>query len=310
MGTGKPRYHVMVAIPTMGRESLSATIESVINSAARTDCRVKILLVFNGTTASVHGNMDYFLPDNVEIETVYEPNRGYSNARNAIIKNLDAGVLAMVDDDEVVNPDWIATGLSELRKYNADVIAGPVQYIISDPAAGWIHARRVFSSPDRKDGQELEVCSSNNLFLDTSRLRNLPNFDEQYNFTGGEDTDWTMRLHRDGARIVWSNGVSVAEFVAADRLNRQYIRRRFQNNGEILALTIYHDKSTTWLLGAGTLRIAAGIGKTLLSKLASLTPVSRIPSWRYNDAEALVWRGVGIIRQSVLGSRQRGGKNI
>lgn len=285
----------MVGIPTTGRVSLSETIKSVIVSAGQSGVKVKILVVTNGQRLSKDRWVDLDRPGNISISTVHVPELGYANVRNAILENLDAPVLAMVDDDEVVSDDWVAAGLTELETFDAAVITGPVNYLVGTRGAEWIRRRQVFASPLRSRGEAVGVCSSNNIFVDTTRAGPLPKFDPRYNQTGGEDTDWTHKLHAAGKKIIWSPRVSVAELVESKRLNRNYIRSRFRNNGRILALTIYSKKSILVVCGGALARIILGTSRVSLMGASRVLHIHSVPRWYYNDAEGMAWRGVGMI---------------
>ena len=58
---------------------------------------------------------------------VHEPAAGVANARNAGMTQATGGLIAFLDDDEEASPGWLAALIEAQRRFDADVVFGPVR---------------------------------------------------------------------------------------------------------------------------------------------------------------------------------------
>jgi glycosyltransferase involved in cell wall biosynthesis len=158
-----------------------------------------------------------------------ESQRGITFARNRALSSIrpDADFVAFIDDDEVPDPAWIDALLEGRRRYGADVVTGPVVPIFECPPPAWAVPGRFYGPRKHPDGKSLTVAFTNNVLFRAAIPRELGRaFDHQFALTGGEDTDFFMRVHRAGNRIVWVANAVVRETVPASRVNVSWLLRR------------------------------------------------------------------------------------
>ena len=163
------------------------------------------------------------------VEALEESRRGITYARNRALAaaRTDADFVAFIDDDEVPDPLWLDALLDARRRFGADVVTGPVVPLFEPGTPEWA-AQGGFYGPRRHpDGHRLGVAFTNNVLLRAGIPRELGHaFDHQFALTGGEDTDFFMRVHKAGYRIVWAADAVVRETVPASRLSVGWLLRR------------------------------------------------------------------------------------
>jgi glycosyltransferase involved in cell wall biosynthesis len=159
-----------------------------------------------------------------------EPQRGISYARNralaAINKNTE--LVATIDDDEVPAPDWLERLLLVQKKYNADVVTGPVIPYFSDlNVSPWVEEGKFFHHSRYQTGIQRNVAFTNNVLIRAAIIRQLDIvFDKRFAIAGGEDVYFFMSLHRNGYKIIWADEALVYEWIPPTRINIKWILQR------------------------------------------------------------------------------------
>lgn len=161
------------------------------------------------------------------VRYVCEPQRGIARARNRAIECAgQADFLAFIDDDEVPSVHWLDELLWVRSRYKADVVSGSVIPAFAKDVPKWIRDGKFFHRPVFNTGHPLRLCSTNNALIRAKILRGVPGFDERFNFTGGEDTLFFLRVREAGFRMVFSKEAVVYEPVSAQRANFSWLLRR------------------------------------------------------------------------------------
>jgi succinoglycan biosynthesis protein ExoM len=158
-----------------------------------------------------------------------EPQRGITFARNRGLRGVrpDADFVAFIDDDEEPQPAWLEALLLAQQRYAADVVTGPVVPRFEAEVPSWVVRGGFFGPRQQADGRSLEVAFTNNVLMRASIPGALGRaFDDRFALTGGEDTDFFMRAHRAGFRIVWAAHAVVSETVPASRTTLGWLLRR------------------------------------------------------------------------------------
>jgi succinoglycan biosynthesis protein ExoM len=166
-----------------------------------------------------------------------EPRRGIVRARNrAIAEASGSEFLAFLDDDEVPCEMWLDELLATQAKFSADVVAGPALPVYEQGLPEWTKRGGFFERPRFDTGTSLEFCSSGNVLLHTEVFSTVGKFDDNFQLTGGEDTQFFLRARRAGYKILWSNEAVVWETVPRDRATLNWIVRRGYQSGNSWSL--------------------------------------------------------------------------
>lgn len=234
---GSPIYDVSIVIPTYRREALVAkTVESCVNQTNTLNLTFQIVVVDNSADRSARLVIEG-LAERHETPIVYvsEPRQNISLARNAGIAASDARMVALIDDDEEAPPDWLDHLVGALRTCHADAVFGPVRpnFETGRPPAWDPTARDYVRDREVPTGTPIPVGPSCNvLVLAATCFSADRNFDPEFGLTGGEDTDFFMRLHRMGRKFVWCAEAGITEFIPESRTSVSYILRRRLRSGQ------------------------------------------------------------------------------
>tara|TARA_R110000850_G_scaffold162432_3_gene287296 strand:+ start:1118 stop:2053 length:936 start_codon:yes stop_codon:yes gene_type:complete len=180
---------------------LEALLESLCVSIARAGVDVAIILVENGPPGGAKTVADGFA-DRLNIAFSNEERLGLVYARNAVVRQFLAGPhdwIALVDDDETVAPDWLATLLKARADFpDTDMFVGPT-FRIYDASAPRI--LREMRQKRYRYGQKKFGSGTNNCFMHRRNFddgEKLHLFDLAYNLSGGEDYDLFRRIKARG----------------------------------------------------------------------------------------------------------------
>lgn len=144
-------------------------------------------------------------------------------------KRRNVEFLVFVDDDEYVSKTWLVHLVAAARQYQASAVAGPVLPVDVPEALV-----PLFDRSRKPTGNRLDAAGAGNLLIDMRDLGDIE-FDQEWPYLGGEDTDFTMRLSYHG-NLIWCDEAEVFEPVADNRQSAAYLIRRFLNNGKYLRL--------------------------------------------------------------------------
>lgn len=197
----------------------------------------------------------------------HEAKRGISYARNRALASVEepCDFVAMIDDDEIPEPDWLDRLLTTQAETNADVVQGAVIAVLAPEAPAWIRDGGFFGWPSRGGDAEtpawghhepLGSAATNNVLVRWSAIKALRlRFDERLALAGGEDAIFFRRLQQAGYRIVFAEDARVRETVPRERACLGYLfRQEFRNGNKRLAakLWVRHADAD----GATRLRVA------------------------------------------------------
>ena len=177
----------------------------------------------------------------------------------AIEKNAD--YIAFIDDDEYPNKNWIFNLYNNLKKHNADVAAGGVNYIKPDNLPDSIPQYLIEHFCSKAMNKKTSIIANkttifhklatNNILLsiDLCKKQKLY-FDEKFNFTGGEDTDFFTRSNLLNNSHLWVNNAEVYEIVTNERISLKYLfqRRKAVAMGRIALHKKYHNIYSTYFI--------------------------------------------------------------
>lgn len=300
---------VAVCVATYGRpDGLGRVLDGMRNLAVGppgADCPISIRAVVIDNDPAGPGRgicegraADFPLGLRYEIE----PRRGITFARNRAVTNAgtDVDFLALLDDDEVPEPGWLAALLRVQSAYDADVVTGPVVPFFPVAPAQWIREGRFFDRPRYSTGHALAHALTGNVLVRRGVFERTGPFDDRFALTGGEDLQFFRRAAAAGNRIVWADDALVEEWVPLSRANLQWLLRRAFRSGSTLGQLDRDRPDAVWArptrVARGAARVMQGV---LMAPLAAVRPARRA---RLAGALQLMWRGAGMI-VGVMGGR-------
>lgn len=238
---------VLVGIATRQRPKMLAELLESIAGLSRDDGMVfDVLVVENDqalTVTPLVEALDAQIPGRAT--AVLEPQLGISFARNVPIEHaIEHGYdwLAFVDDDEVVDADWLVNLWRTAEEHELDLIGGPVdqtgpkgvalsksEQMVLDTYVGNCARRRAALQDQILIDQEVYT---NNWLCRVDLLRSSGiRFEAALALSGGEDQKLSRDLRAIGARIGWARDANVTETVPRARLTAgYYFKRKLHHN--------------------------------------------------------------------------------
>jgi succinoglycan biosynthesis protein ExoM len=267
---------VIIAIPTYKRpRSLARLLDAV--AQLKTSAEISVLVADNDGEA--HRGFDlctrlaaaYRWP----LRAVVEPERGIAQVRNRLVAEAlksDAQFIAMIDDDEWPEADWIAEFLKARHTTGADVLQGSILFVPnrdgSQPVPDIRHVTGLIDLP--QGAGNLLICRR--VLEETSS----PWFDPAFALTGGEDQDFFMRLKRAGCRFGWADGARAWGDVAAARHDLGWvIKRAYSNGNSDMRVLLKHQPGIALFAREGLKILGALLLSLPLALILALSPNHR-----------------------------------
>jgi succinoglycan biosynthesis protein ExoM len=203
------------------------------------------------------------------VRYVAESRRGIVHVRNrAIAEASGSEFLAFLDDDEVPDEMWLDELLATQARFGADVVAGPTRPVHEPGLPEWIRRGSFFERPRHDTGTPLEFCASGNVLVRTNVFPRVGQFDDNFQLTGGEDTQFFLRVRRAGYKIVWSNEAVAWETVPRDRATLNWIVRRGYQSGNSWSLAEMSIETSLKLRALrfckGSVHLVAGVAGAVI----------------------------------------------
>ena len=197
---------VAIVIPTIGRSSLGDLLASISASAAQTGGSVPIVVVVDdrpGTPRALTG-----LPRGLSVQVLHSGGRGPAAARNLGWRSVSARWIAFLDDDVLVDQNWLADLSGDLARAALSWVEAPGADRGSEVAG--IQGRITVPIPRHRRPTDWERGTAG---LETARwitadmayrrdaLQITGGFDERFPRAFREDADLALRVQREGYEL-------------------------------------------------------------------------------------------------------------
>jgi glycosyltransferase involved in cell wall biosynthesis len=224
--------------------------------------------------------------------------QGAGPARNGGVAASRGKILAFIDSDCQPHPDWISEGVSALREY--DFVGGRVDIVVQD-AENMTSAEafeKVFAFDFENYIKRKGFTGSGNLFCG----RNI--FEQVGGFRAGvsEDVDWSHRARAAGFRLGYAPRSIVGHPARQtwEELHGKWVRMNRESFNLLSGKPLGRIR---WLVRSLSIpfSIPYHIPKILTSsrltsfrqRMAAVSMLIRIRTWRTIDALQLLWGGRG-----------------
>lgn len=316
--------HLTIVVATLTRQRptmLQALLLSWGRMVLPPDCTLRCLVVENDSAENSRQMVETCrMPNGAALAYVLEPELGIPFARNRAAREAIAGgadLLAFVDDDEEVAPDWLDRLVAGYRRSDAVLIGAPLRIgPLTDPAARWserLMHRSLSARYLRKEARaarraDLPGCPgvtvvTNNWLAETGLFTEHGLwFDETMRFTGGSDAKFCADARTAGLRVGWVTDAFVHETVPPERLSflYQFRRGRDQSNTHFLRRIAKRPASRFGVLVSVPLRAVLVMALILalpLTRGRTYVDVARSAGWIVGRLSALAGRRSALYSQ-------------
>jgi len=218
-----------------------------------------------------------------ELQVLHAPHSNIAVARNALLQASVTEWIAFLDDDEIAEPDWLATLYA--ARDAGDVMFGPVRALYPANAPGWLVRGDFLSKQPALRPHGYDTGPSANVMLRRACVGAL-RFDESLGRTGGEDTLFFATLHDRGARLAFCERAVVCEPAEPARSRFRALLWRNFASGHAHARVLR-------LRGGGRLRITIVAASKCAASLAlAAVQVVSAVGWRRQCLRAALHAGV------------------
>ena len=155
-----------------------------------------------------------------------------SIGRNLILDNARHPHLAFIDDDEYPMSHWLTSLVECMHDYQCALVAGPIVPIFPEQTPLWIKTVDVHNTQGLHSGDSIDYASSGNFLMTRDGVEDL-RFEARFGRTGGEDTDFFLRLKDKGLQMRWSEQSVVYEDIPPCKATAQRMIHRFMSQGRI-----------------------------------------------------------------------------
>jgi len=164
------------------------------------------------------------------VHYLQEQQRGISHARNTCLNNLPADVdfVAMIDDDQIPEPEWLNHLLYAQARTSADIVTGPTLPMFESKVPAWLPATGYFAKPHQPDRyRNLEpfppTATCNVLMRASIFSVDKMRFDPELAISGSEDKLLFQDLKQRGAQFIWAEHALTRESIPAERAKLGYM---------------------------------------------------------------------------------------
>jgi len=220
-----------ICVCTFQRPHITETIKSLGQMDISPDWKLRIIIADNDETPSSKKTVEDAgsqLP--FPLKYIHAPARNISIARNACLDEAKAQFVIFIDDDEIVEKNWLTELIKRLDETKADAVLGPVKAIYQDDCPAWVKEGDFHSRAATYVSGEITTGYTANVLLDqTSKPFKDRRFRLELGQTGGEDSSFLKEAYRAGAKIEYAPNALVTEVIPADRTTLSWlIKRRFR----------------------------------------------------------------------------------
>jgi succinoglycan biosynthesis protein ExoM len=166
-----------------------------------------------------------------------EPTRGHTYAYNRAFARACRATpvpnyIAVLDDDEYPEPNWLSEMIAVALDYGVDIVGGPVLPVFDDPDH-WLARSGVYAPARYATGRVPVIYGAGNMLIRRDVLEQYLDepFRNEFAFTGGSDEEFFWRCRKDGRSFAWADDAQVLETVPRSRINVGYVLRRKFRNG-------------------------------------------------------------------------------
>lgn len=249
----------------LARQELDAPWEVIVSNNRSTD-----------DTDQVVGRRSFPVP----LQLVHEQTPGPAATRNTGARHANGDYLLFMDNDILVEPDFLRRHLNALENHPGCWVVGQVVNLPEQERTPFGRFRKSFFpfTPPGEPASETEAITGQNVSLPRANFEALGGFDESFFVASGEDRELLLRAKQQGIKLILDPGIVVLHNDWAGATIQDFcFRTRLYTQTEPLFWRKYGDAYPR----------------------QQLVKENSPPSWKSDPVSLVVWKRT----KQVLGSR-------
>lgn len=215
---------------------LAEALESLLKLYLPENIEIFLIVVDNDLDQSAKPVLDEY-QKKLHMKSFYEveEKKGIALARNRALKIADLNhvdLMLFIDDDEIVDKNWLNAYVEYYNTHKVDVITGPVYSTYPKGTPKWIIKGGFFDIQKIQEGAKRRNAKTGNVMFDLNKLYNTFGITFDEHLKSREDNDFFMRAKKMGAVIEWTNTAIVHETVPPSRMKTAWLLQRVYKTGE------------------------------------------------------------------------------
>lgn len=247
------RVLISLVITTYNRAALLAeALASVAASQIESPEDVEVIVVDNNSTDDTHQTVEGVRARGFpfELRYVFEQKQGISYARNRGAEESRATYVAFMDDDQLIEKNYLARLAPAFQSTGAICIGGPNLMRNDEALPGWLPPLLRLSRGQRNHGSDVKVLRpgdgmliGGNMAFIRQELLDIGKYNVNLGRSGriggdallsGEEDELQERLHAAGKKIVFHPGLIQHDPLAPVRRTKSFWRRHHFHYGRSL----------------------------------------------------------------------------
>ncbi len=279
-------------------------LESFFGQRFLEDIDYELIIVDNNSQDETRSLVAKY-SSNGKCRYIFEEKQGLSLARNRAVKESKGDILAFLDDDVIVDRNWLKKLKECYEETNADVVGGRAYLKFEKEPPDWLgqQFRTFLSLVDFGDDRQFFSGGDGlwgvNLSFRKSVLEAVGGFDENLGRRGseliaGEDTVLLKKIASLKKKIVYEPSAIVRHLIGPERLEWDYFLRHSIGMGKTNALVETRCRAAWQLLR---------VGRTLLNYLGSNLELIRVVLFNSGEYEKKLAKWISKKEKSYLIAR-------
>lgn len=221
------------------------TLSSVVQQDADTSLWECIVVNNNSTDDTIERVTEFTLANpTFDIRLVTETKQGLSNARNYGMAAATTPLFAIIDDDELIVPEFISSYINFFDSHpEVSVAGGEIVAVYRSERPRWMskYTEQPIANPMNLGDKARPfprnmIPGGGNMAIRRSAIEQHGTFDPELGrngkkLIGGEENNLFQRLRQGGEQIWWVPGATMHHLIPDEKLTRNYLDRLWFNIG-------------------------------------------------------------------------------
>ena len=205
---------------------LNSHLKSLNRLKIPSNCKLKIIFVINPKIYKIRNLIKSFLDDKdyLIIESIKDNIPESRNVFLKFLKNKNVQYAGFVDDDCLIDQNWLYNMIKFINKNNCDIVGGPQYHKVKDDIF-----RNYYNvlEPTRNHGQIVRWVATNNCFFSSKVFsKSKVFFDPRFARVGGSDQLFFSKLSRKKFIIRWNKKSFITENFNHEREKKKWFFKR------------------------------------------------------------------------------------